>query len=139
MLYKYSRLAHYHNEVVDKLCRVSMNLQKDNDLVRSINSEVMMEALIDALGLQQYFKIEPKFTAEDLRYVDIMPVLGIAIQWIGTERKDVMSFLDNDPTKPHNFLCDHDLPPVLVSPAIRAQPLFQHTPWEPYRAMSCVA
>jgi hypothetical protein len=32
-----------------------------------------------------------------------------------------------------------DLTPVLVSPAIRAQPPFQHTPWEPYRSRSCVA
>ncbi len=39
----------------------------------------------------------------------------------------------------YTLLEDPDLPPVLVSPAIRAQPLFQHTPWEPYRAMSCVA
>jgi len=32
-----------------------------------------------------------------------------------------------------------DLTPVLVSPAIRAQPMLQHTPWEPYHSRSCVA
>ena len=32
-----------------------------------------------------------------------------------------------------------DLTPVLVSPAIRAQPPFQHTPWEPYHSRSCAA
>ena len=42
--------------------------------------------------------------------------------------------------KSHGLVRDEvDLPPELVSPAIRAQSLFQHTPWEPYHAMSCVA
>ena len=106
VLYKYSRLADYHNRVVDRLSRVALKLQNDNDLVRSINSEVMTHGLIRELGWQQYLKIEPEFTAENLKYIDIMPILGIAIQRIIAERKDLVSLVNNDPVKLIDFLCD---------------------------------
>jgi hypothetical protein len=66
ILQKYSRLARYHNIVVDRLRLVAMKLQKDNELVRRIQTEVMTQAFINVLELQQHFKIEPEFTAENL-------------------------------------------------------------------------
>ena len=103
-LYKYSRLSKYHNDVVDRLCRVALKLQNNNDLVRRIHSEVMAHGLVKELGWQKYFNIEPEFTAENLKYVDIMPVLGIAIERIINEHKDIESLVDNDPIKLVDFL-----------------------------------
>jgi hypothetical protein len=112
ILEKYSRLASYHNRVVDRLCLVSMKLQKDHELVRRIQFEVMIQALVAIRRLPQHFKREPEFTAENLKYVDIMPVLGIAIQRIFDERKDVVNLLNNDPVKGHDSLCS-ELPEYL--------------------------
>jgi hypothetical protein len=106
LLDKYRRLSKYHNGVIDRLRHVALKLQNNNDLVRSINSEVMAHGLIRERGWQQYFNIEPEFTAENLKYVDIMPVLGIAIERIITEHKDIESLVDNDPVKLVDFLCD---------------------------------
>lgn len=106
LLDKYKRLSKYHNGVIDRLRHVTLKLQNNNDLVRSINSEVMVRGLIQERGWQQYLNIEPKFTAENLKYVDIMPVLGIASERIITEHKDIESLIDNDPVKLVDFLCE---------------------------------
>jgi len=103
-LYKYNRLSKYHNDVVDRLCRVALNLQNNNDLVREIHTEIMAHGLVEELGLPKYFNIEPEFTAENLKYVDIMPVLGIASQRIINEHKDIKNLVDNDPIKLVDFL-----------------------------------
>lgn len=112
LLNKYCRLSKYHNSVVDRLCQVALELQNNDDLVRSINSEVMTHGLIQELGWQQYFNIQAEFTAENLKYVDIMPVLGIAIDRIINEHKEIESQVDNDPIKLVDFLCD-ELPEYL--------------------------
>lgn len=106
LLDKYRRLSRYHNGVIDRLRHVALRLQNNNDLVRSIDSEVMVHGLIRATPWQQYFNIEPKFTAENLKYVDIMPILGIASERIITEHKEPKSLAADDPVKFVNFLCE---------------------------------
>ncbi|MFC1903117.1 hypothetical protein ACFLX4_03515 [Chloroflexota bacterium] len=106
LLNKYSRLSKYHNSVVIKLYQVALNLQNNSDLIRSISSEVLAHGLIEELGWQQHFNIEPEFTAENLKYIDIMPILGIAIDRIINEQEDIESLVHNDPVKFIEFLCE---------------------------------
>jgi len=106
VLDKYIRLSKYHNSVVDRLCQVALRLQKNYALIRRIESEVMVQALmIHKREWEQLLKFKPEFTAENLKYTDIMPILGITIDRIIAERKDMVTRFENDPKKLHDFLC----------------------------------
>ena len=105
LLDKYGRLSKYHNSVIDRLRHVALKLENDNDLVRSITCEVMAHGLLRELGYQRYLSFEPKFTAENLKYVDIMPVLGIAVDRIIDEHEHNENLAGHDPMKVIDFLC----------------------------------
>ncbi|MBA7596266.1 hypothetical protein ES703_03236 [subsurface metagenome] len=106
VLKKYGSLAKYHNLVIDKLCKVVSQLLNDSNLVRNIISETMLYALIRELKRQQDLQLEPEYTAENLKYVDIMPVLGIAIDQIFAEHHDLDGIVEEEPIKLVNFLCE---------------------------------
>jgi hypothetical protein len=106
VLSKYIRLSKYHNSVVDRLCKVTLRLHENYGLIRSIESEVMVQALmIHKRDWEQLLKFKPEFTAENLKYIDIMPILGIAIDRTFAECKDVVSHFENDPVKLIDFFC----------------------------------
>ncbi len=106
VLSKYIRLSKYHNSVADRLCQVALRLHENYGLIRSIESEVMVQALMThKRDWEQPLKFKPEFTAENPKYTDIMPILGIAIERIIAERKDVVSHFANEPIKFIDFLC----------------------------------
>jgi hypothetical protein len=104
LLDKYSCLSKYHNSVVDQLCEVALQLQSNNVLVRSIISELTIEALIHEQG--QQYDIKPEFTAENLEYVDILPILGIAFKQLTNAHPA------NEQIESIDLLCD-ELPKYL--------------------------
>jgi len=135
LLDKYNRLSRYHNSVVDRLRRVALKLEDDSDLIRSITSEVMAHGLLRELGYQQYLSLEPKFTAENLKYVDIMPVLGMAVDKVVEEHKHNENLAGDDPMRVIDFFCSNlpaylgSLQKTLDGAMIDAAELSSNRPW----------
>lgn len=128
------RLVNYHNRVADRLRRVSSGLRRDSKLVRRIEFEVMIQALVRVPGVRQHLEPKPEFTPENPKYVekyvDEWPVLGYLIHRIIADCKDVLGLLDNDPGKGRDFLCGelpkylHELEKALDSTKIDRDKLF---------------
>jgi hypothetical protein len=104
ILKKYQQLSKYHNSVVNRLSEVTLKLQTNHNLVRNIQSEVMFSAIAKP-RLKKLLKFSTIYTAKNIKYVDILPILGIAINRIIVECKDTMVPFNNDPVKIVNYLC----------------------------------
>lgn len=102
ILHKYRVLALYHNRVINQQCRTIDKLTKDRDLVRNIVSATMKEALSKDVG--SGFPYTSPYTAENLKYVDIMTVLGIVIHGIIADKKK-KGVASSDPVEFINVLC----------------------------------
>jgi len=102
ILHKYRVLALYHNRVIDQQCRTIHKLTKDTNLVRNIVSATMKEALSKHVDSGSPYK--SPYTAENLKYVDIMTVLGIVLHGIIADKKK-RGVASSDPVKVINVLC----------------------------------
>jgi hypothetical protein len=76
ILLKYVSLSRYHNAIIRILTGVASTMKTRPKLIWNINSEVATAASNEIE--QKRVWPEPQYSADNLKYVDILPVLGIA-------------------------------------------------------------
>jgi hypothetical protein len=106
LIKRYTRLIKYHNTTIDRFCNESLKLIADPKLVREIDGGVMAYALLEEYDLlAKKHNLKLKYSADNLEYIDIMPILAIIDDIIYNTYPNIDEIGDNDPQKLINFLC----------------------------------
>jgi hypothetical protein len=117
ILSKYDMLSQYHNSTIGKLCEILSQLNKNKGRISDINKQNMNLARLfinkDNISKEDIESFKPKYTAEKVEFVDIMPLVGIAIHKLVNEQKGKIDYLNNDPEALLVFL-NLKLPDYLV-------------------------